>query len=112
MNSLTPSRVWLLAWPLPMLPVPMPTSETWIPVLPSVTKSVGALGQERSVPARAPGAPWATAVVIATAAVAEAAAWAMKSRRFRGPVMTSFSPGTKVQIKRSAASWDRILADS
>ena len=28
-----------------MLPVPMPTSETWIPVLPSVTMSVGLLGR-------------------------------------------------------------------
>ena len=56
-NSLTPSRVWLLAWPLPMLPVPMPTSETWMPVFPSVTSSVGLLGKSRTVPARGPGAP-------------------------------------------------------
>ena len=48
-----------------------------------------ALGQaaDLSRPAR-PGAPWATVVVTATAAVAETAAWAMKSRRLRGGVMT------------------------
>ena len=45
MKSLTPSRVWLLAWPLPILPVPMPINETWMPVLPSVTSSVGLLGR-------------------------------------------------------------------
>ena len=89
MNSLTPSRVWLLAWPLPTLPVPIPTNETWIPVLPSVTMSVGPLGsRDRS------RAAWAVVVVIvvaASAAVAETAVWAMKSRRFRGGVMTSVS---------------------
>ena len=46
-NPLTPSRVWLLAWPEPTLPVPMPTSETWMPVLPRVTLSVGPLGRLR-----------------------------------------------------------------
>ena len=39
-------------------------------------------------------------MVAASAAVAETAAWAMKSRRFRGGVMTSVSPVPMVQIER------------
>ena len=61
-----------------------------------------ALGQGGSVAARAPAAPWARSVVTATAAVAETAAWAMKSRRFRGAVMTSFSPVIRFRSTHSS----------
>src|SRR4051812_5926801 len=77
-NSLTPSRVWSLAWPLPWLPVPMPTSETWTPLLPRVTLSVGLLGRL----ARAASAVVAEAD--AARAVVAAVDRARKSRRFRG----------------------------
>ena len=75
--------------------MPMPTSETWIPVLPSVTLSVGLLGRaDRSRPA--PAAAEAVVVPAASATVAVAVACAMKSRRFRGGVITSVSPVPKV----------------
>src|SRR5690606_8765734 len=43
-NSLRPSLVWLLDWFTPWLPVPMPMSDTSMPVLPSDTVSVGLAG--------------------------------------------------------------------
>ena len=95
MKPLTPSRVWLLAWPEPTLPVPMPTSETWMPVLPRVTFSVGLLGSAflDARPARA-----AVAAVAVAASAAVAVAWARKSRRLRGGVMRSVSPVSECQV--------------
>src|SRR4051812_29977579 len=81
-NSLTPRRVWLLAWFEPWLPVPMPTRETSMPVLPSVTLSVGPLGRL----ARAARAFAFAEVDAAARAVVATDAW-RKSRRFRIGVM-------------------------
>ena len=92
MKPLTPSRVWLLAWPEPTLPVPMPTSETWMPVLPSVTLSVGLLGRS----ARAAAAAVAAWRAVAASAAVAAVAWARKSRRFRGGVMACVLPGDRM----------------
>src|SRR4051794_19089006 len=77
-----PRRVWLLAWPTPTLPGPMPTRETLMPVLPSVRVSAADLGRlaARALPIGAEAASAAVAAV--------AVAWARKSRRWSGGVMT------------------------
>src|SRR5271165_1634183 len=65
----------------------MPTRETWIPVLPRVTFSVGLAGRvilERM-------APNVFEVAVAASA-AVAVACARNSRRFRGGVICCFSP--------------------
>ena len=94
-EPLMPSRVWLLAWPEPTLPVPMPTSETWMPVLPRVTLSAGPLGRaERSRPAGRRGRR--TSCRRPAATVAAAVACAMKSRRFSGGVMRIGLPSMPV----------------
>src|SRR5258708_32289667 len=60
----------------------MPTSETWMPVLPRGTLSVGLLGKFKRVAAEAVAVPTAASAVGATVA------WARKARRFNGGVIT------------------------
>ena len=91
-NSFTPSLVWLLAWFEPWLPVPMPTSDTWMPDLPRVTRSLADFGSAFRGN-REDGE--AIAEGTAARAVVAAVAWARNSRRFTGGIIIRWPPGEK-----------------